>query len=123
MQLHCKVNTGVMLNYFHRGKSCPKRHKNTHQDSHKIGAMLLKVAKKHILIIRHLIQMLCNCIAFAVHLVSKEKERKGKYIYTYILTNVRLYVLGRKLRFAPHTHIPKVILVVEDRAPHKNTLS
>lgn len=31
-------------------------------------------------------QMLCNCIAFAVHLVSKEKKRKGKYIYTYILT-------------------------------------
>nr|DAY35751.1 MAG TPA: hypothetical protein [Caudoviricetes sp.] len=48
-------------------------------------------------------QMLCNCIAFAVHLVSKEKKRKGKYIYTYILTNVRLYVLGRNLRFAPHT--------------------
>lgn len=45
MQLHCKVNAGVMLNYFHSGKSCPKQHKNTRQDDHKIGAMRLEVVK------------------------------------------------------------------------------
>lgn len=45
MQLHCKVNAGVMLNYFHSGKSCPKQPQNTHQDDHKIGMMRLEVAK------------------------------------------------------------------------------
>lgn len=45
MQLHCKVNAGVMLNYFHSGKSCPKQHKNTRQDDHEIGAMRLEVVK------------------------------------------------------------------------------
>nr|DAK21583.1 MAG TPA: hypothetical protein [Caudoviricetes sp.] len=45
MQLHCKVTAGAMLNHFHSGKSCPKQHKNTHQDDHKIGTMRPKVAK------------------------------------------------------------------------------
>lgn len=45
MQLHCKVRAGAMLNYFHSGKSCQKWHKNTHQDSYKIGMMRLEAIK------------------------------------------------------------------------------
>ena len=49
----------------------------------------------------NVMQLHSFCSAFGIQ--RKEKKRKGKYIYTYILTNVRLYVLGRKLRFPPHT--------------------
>lgn len=68
----------------------------------------------------NVMQLHSFCSAFGI-------QRKGKYIYTYILTNVRLYVLGRKLRFAPHTHIPQVNIgggwmVAGDTAYRKNAL-
>lgn len=83
MQLHCKVNAGVMLNYFRSGKSCPKQPKNMHLDDHKIGAVRLKVAKIGIdyqTLNANVMQLHSFCSAFGIQ--RKEKERKV-YIHIY----------------------------------------